>query len=259
MIFGCYDGVYQIKGYKMKTLQTLTLILGLILLNACGGGSSDPVEETEITHNGTTYDTVISPYTGKVWLDRNLGASRVCTTFDDVACYGDYYQWGRNFDGHQDSTSSTVGTQATDIDNVGHSEFITSSVAEDFDWAQAVDADGSLRILNWLKSDGTSVCPVGFKVPTSEELRVELLVAGSAVIQNNMDAFNSFLKLPSAGFRSSSDGVISGEGVNGVVLASSVNSSSNSFSLRYGSRAVDDASLDFFSRASGFSVRCLKE
>jgi len=50
-------------------------------------------ESTEITHNGVAYDVVTSPYTSRVWLDRNLGATQVCTSFDDVDCYGDYYQW----------------------------------------------------------------------------------------------------------------------------------------------------------------------
>ncbi len=42
-----------------------------------------------LTHNGAEYCEVTSPYTERVWLDRNLGAARVCTTFNDTACYGD--------------------------------------------------------------------------------------------------------------------------------------------------------------------------
>jgi hypothetical protein len=61
--------------------------------------------DVSITHNGTSYGTVKSPYTGKIWLDRNLGASQVCdrnNSFTDnndyvtsqQNCFGDYYQWG---------------------------------------------------------------------------------------------------------------------------------------------------------------------
>ena len=57
--------------------------------------------------------TITSSVTGKVWMDKNLGASQVCTSFDDSNCYGDYYQWGRDTDGHQVSTSDTNLTQAT--------------------------------------------------------------------------------------------------------------------------------------------------
>lgn len=76
------------------------------------------VENVDITHNGTVYGMVASPYTGNIWLDRNLGATQVCTSFDDALCYGDYYQWGRNYDGHQDENSQTTNTQATDVNNI---------------------------------------------------------------------------------------------------------------------------------------------
>jgi len=68
------------------------------------------LDDGGITHNGVKYDTVTSPYTGRVWLDRNLGASQVCTSATDTACYGDYYQWGRGHDGHQSSSSLTTAT-----------------------------------------------------------------------------------------------------------------------------------------------------
>jgi hypothetical protein len=57
---------------------------------------------------GTKVST--SPDTGKVWLDRNLGARQVCTSSTDAACYGDLYQWGRAKDGHESRTSGTTET-----------------------------------------------------------------------------------------------------------------------------------------------------
>ena len=86
------------------------------------------VAAVSITHNGTTYGTVTSPHTGRVWLDRNLGAAQVCTSFDDVACYGDYYQWGRNSDGHEDSASVNTATQAVNVTTVGHGDFIDAKL-----------------------------------------------------------------------------------------------------------------------------------
>jgi len=41
--------------------------------------------------NGIEYLTVTSPDTGKIWLDRNLGASQVCTSSTDSSCYGNLY------------------------------------------------------------------------------------------------------------------------------------------------------------------------
>ncbi|MEA2018242.1 MAG: hypothetical protein U9N59_07325, partial [Campylobacterota bacterium] len=47
-------------------------------------------EQPTYTNNNFTYSTITSSVTGKIWMDRNLGASRACTSFDDTQCYGDY-------------------------------------------------------------------------------------------------------------------------------------------------------------------------
>ena len=60
------------------------------------------------------------------------------------------------------------------------------------DWTGA-DMDGEQRSFNWSKTDGTSICPVGYRVPSSQELLAE-----SSAINNG---FNSFLKVPNAGER----------------------------------------------------------
>jgi len=203
-----------------------------------------------ITHNGTTYGFVTSSYTGKVWLDRNLGAARVCTSFNDTACYGDYYQWGRNFDGHQDSKSGTTAMQATDVNNAG-TDFITNS-SSPYDWA-STDSDGSLRNANWSKTDGTSVCPAGFRVPTIKELRAETLDKG---VTNRDTAFDNFLKLPSAGNRLRRNGSMNNVGSRGDFWSSSASGSSAS-DLHFDSAGVNWHSGDH--RAYGQSVRCLRD
>ncbi len=204
-----------------------------------------------INHNGTNYCPVTSPYTGEVWLDRNLGAAQVCTALDDTACYGDYYQWGRNFDGHQNSSSGTTATQATDVDDAGV-EFITSSDTYDFDWAQEADGSGSTRAINWSEIDGTSVCPIGYRVPTEAELEAETTGAGVA---DNADAFSSFLKLPSADRRSFSNGIVYNAGSQGFVWSASVNGTGSQV-LSFDS---SDAGWFYNFRAFGCSVRCLKD
>jgi len=200
----------------------------------------------DITHNGTTYGFVTSPYTGKVWLDRNLGAARVCEQFDDSACYGDYYQWGRNFDGHEDSMSATIATEATDVNTAG-SDFITGNS----DWA-SVDASGATRATNWSKTDGSSVCPVGYRVPSITELRAETLDNG---VTNRDTAFANFLKLPSAGDRINFNGSIHDVGYWGYVWSSSASGSGASY-LFFDS---DDAYWLSYPRPDGLSVRCLRD
>ena len=49
---------------------------------------------------------------GRLWMDRNLGATQVATSLTDYLAYGDLYQWGRGTDGHEKITwtSSSAGT-----------------------------------------------------------------------------------------------------------------------------------------------------
>ncbi len=218
----------------------------------------DVAPET-ITHNGFDYEEVDSPYTAKVWLDRNLGAKQVCTDLNDTDCYGDYYQWGRDTDGHQESNSTTTTALATDLNTSTNASFITND-SSPFDWLDVenndVDDNGSLRTANWSKTDGTSVCPVGFRVPTIDELKLETIEnTGGGDFANNTDAYKNFLKLPSAGYRHRDDGSLGGQGSTGIVWSSSV-TGSYSLSLDFesgGANTYEDG------RAYGLSVRCLKD
>ncbi|MEA3448519.1 MAG: hypothetical protein U9Q98_08760, partial [Bacteroidota bacterium] len=44
---------------------------------------------------------VLNPATGKVWMDKNLGASQVADSSNDYNAYGALFQWGRLSDGHE--------------------------------------------------------------------------------------------------------------------------------------------------------------
>lgn len=216
-------------------------------------------DATSITHNGTTYGFVTSPHTGKVWLDKNLGAAEICAGLDDAQCYGDYYQWGRGHDGHQESNSDTTSAQVTDINDVGDGKFITDDGVNNYDWT-FVDVSGITRQVNWSKTDGTSVCPVGFRVPTKVELENETILAsdvtGSTRVINNGTAFSNFLKLPSAGYRNNSDGLVHDVVQWGYVWTSSA-AGFDSRSLDLSFNSVN-ARIGDSGRANGYSVRCLR-
>lgn len=203
-----------------------------------------------ITHNGTSYGLVKSPYTNRIWLDRNLGAARVCTSFNDTACYGDYYQWGRNADGHQDSTSGVTAELAANVTTVGDIFFIKNSTSP-YDWA-SIDSGGGTRVIQWSKTDGSSVCPVGYRVPTIAELKRETILATTA-ISNKEDAFNSFLKLPSQGFRSGSNGSMSSVGTYGSLWSVTININTAGY-IYY----ANDSGAKFGRFSSGAGVRCIK-
>ena len=100
---------------------------------------------------------------------------------DDTRCYGDYYQWGRNTDGHEKQTSATTPIKAAGVLNAG-SEFIAAY----YDWT-LVDRDGSQRKINWSNTDG-------------HYLMAETKTWNPAT---SAGAFNSPLKLPTSGARSS--------------------------------------------------------
>ena len=238
------------------TKKTIMIGFTSLLLTACGSSSSStPLKDnnttdvniTIITHNGTDYNTVISPLTRKVWLDRNLGAARVCETFDDEACFGDYYQWGRNFDGHQDSRSAVSNDQVTGLE-IRESDFII----ENEDWV-FVDDTGTKRSTNWSKSDGSSVCPLGFRVPTVNEFEAELLDT-SLNFTNRNDVFNSFLKIPSAGFRKFTSGDLVDKGSSGRIWTSTSDGTQAKNVFFDSNNIIVLSEL----RAKGFSVRCIK-
>ena len=148
-----------------------------------------------IKFKGFNYLPVTSLETGRVWLDRNLGAKKLCDNATDVACFGDLYQWGREADGHELKSSPLSILPNYNLE-VGSNLFFFDSGSGDYsthdDWA-GEDKDGKIREANWSKTDGTSICPVGYRVPSIQELRDE-----SIAIKKG---FHSFLKIPNAGRR----------------------------------------------------------
>ena len=219
--------------------------------------------DTPVTHNGTEYCLVVSPKTCKVWLDRNLGAAQVCTSIHDTACFGDYYQWGRNADGHEDSNSDTNDTLATQFNPVQNEilgKYITNTDSSSYEWA-AIDGNGAQRSANWSVTDGTNVCPVGFRVPSFSELYSEV----QNTIHNSDEAFDSFLKIPGSGLRDADNGNIymyndfsalwtSTPYVNNIPGGSSFPAS---MAIQFESSRIHI--YEHLGRAYGLAVRCIQE
>lgn len=141
--------------------------------------------------DGVYYNLVTSPTTGRTWLDRNLGASQIATSPTDSNSYGWYFQWGRKADGHQLQTStSTFGTQTRATDPEVTTNQIYWSLGSPYDW------DATQNTTRWQVGGINNPCPPGFRLPTIEELLAE-----AAAWSSYNDAFNGFLKLPTAGTR----------------------------------------------------------
>ena len=222
-------------------------------------------QPAEILFLGNTYRPIT--VNGQCWLDRNLGSSQIASAINDSNSYGHLYQWGRGTDGHQ---LRSLDCATSDCFNAGSNpsalpanaaavtgptwagKFIRIS-PNPRDWHQA-NPDNTL----WQGVSGTNnPCPTGYKLPTLAEWSTVSGGNGSTTIgwANAGAAFNSPLKLPAAGSRAPIDGTISGSpGTNAYYWTSTVNGVNASvIELR-----LSDNVVNVFTRASGASVRCIK-
>jgi hypothetical protein len=206
--------------------------------------TSAPAPSLHGRDSTTAIVEVRNPTTGKVWMDRNLGASRAATSITDINALGDLYQWGRSADGHQ-SRNSLNTTTLSSSDSPGNANFITS-ITEPYDWRSPAN------INLWQGVNGlNNPCPVGFRVPTYTEWHTERQSWSS---NNSAGAFASPLKLPLAGVRRS-DGTTHHVGTHGFYWTSTV-VINYSWSQNFDSRSTYNSQSG---RANGLPVRCIKD
>jgi uncharacterized protein (TIGR02145 family) len=180
----------------------------------------------------------------KIWMDRNLGATRVAISSTDAAGYGDLYQWGREEDGHQKRTSATTSTlSSTDKPTTGN--FIT--VVSGFeDWRNPQNAN------LWQGVTGiNNPCPDGFRLPTNAEWSSEI---DSWTSKDDVGAYASSLKLPKAGNRGFNPATVGLEGFAGYYWTSTVDGTKSRVVVINSSQAVTGSQV----RANGNSVRCIR-
>jgi VCBS repeat-containing protein len=82
-----------------------------------------PAGSVFCTTGPTQIVPVLNPRTGKVCMNRNLGASRAATSTADSQAYGDLYQWGRRTDGYQCRNSATTNVLSS-TNQPDHGNFI---------------------------------------------------------------------------------------------------------------------------------------
>jgi uncharacterized protein (TIGR02145 family) len=191
---------------------------------------------------------------GRIWMDRNLGATAVATSYDTQAAYGWLYQWGRASDGHQytawggqpSPALSATTTILSTTDSPGHANFITSNSGK-YDWRNPQ------KNTLWATASGSinNPCPTGWHVPSQAEWVSVVTVAS---ITNPTTAASSALHLPAAGYRVN-NGTLLNQGSYGYYWSSSPNSTL-AYGLYLNSSSVYPASSNY--RAYGFSVRCVK-
>jgi uncharacterized protein (TIGR02145 family) len=203
-----------------------------------------PVGSVFCASGATAIVNVTNPKTGKIWMDRNLGASQAATSITDANAYGDLYQWGRRSDGHQ-CRSSLITNTTSSIDQPANGNFIAGGGI--FNWR--VPQNNNL----WQGISGiNNPCPSSYRLPTAAELNEERASWSS---QNSAGAFASPLKFTLAGLRgdtSSSSLFVVGEA--GQYWTSVFNNGDPS-SLGIGSGVVVGGNYPM----RGLSVRCIKE
>ncbi len=232
------------KLYQLMLFALIVLGVSLFVLQGCKKEEEGVVDWLRDTQ--TQIVDVTNPTTGKTWMDRNLGASRAATSSTDAAAYGDLYQWGRAADGHQKRNSGTKSIRSKS-DNPGHGSFITMAllVSQPYDWRNPPN-DNLWQGVNGVNNP----CPPGYRMPTEAEWQEELLSWSS---NDAAGAFASPLKLPLAGYRYSG-GSLGSVGVLGQYWSSTAKSPNSSL-LSFGGAA----STHSYSRARGYSVRCIKD
>jgi hypothetical protein len=229
-------------------------------------GFTYPIGTVHCKPQNRTAVVEVTSLTGRIWMDRNLGAEQVATSSTDALAFGDLYQWGRRADGHQCRNSSEQTTRSTS-DTPSHGNFITVTRSTSFptnDWRNP--QNDAL----WQGVNGTNnPCPAGFRLPTDTEVRAERLTWSS---QSHTGAFNSILKLPLAGYRDiNGDILATAQGSEyGFIWTSSDSGNSptagdsyiqyKSDALAYNNTGDNPASAfeNPYDRARGYSVRCIK-
>lgn len=257
------------RGVVWSTSTLPTIALSTKTINGAGAGNFASsitglsqsttyyVRAYATNSTGTSYGTQISftttepiftvtTSTGRIWMDRNLGATRVSTSQIDAQGYGDLYQWGRGKDGHQLRTSTTTSNQSTS-DIAGNALFITTPGNTIYsDW-RTPQNDNLWQGVNGINNP----CPAGFRIPTQAEWEAEIQTWSS---RSAAGAFASPLKLPPTGNRQY-NGVISTDNVSAYYWTSTV-SQTQVLGMNFNNSGA--FTTNAYPRVNGYACRCIK-
>ncbi|RTY96492.1 hypothetical protein EKL32_00025 [Flavobacterium sp. GSN2] len=203
----------------------------------CDGTSPTPIVE------------VTGP-SGRIWMDRNLGATAAAEAFGDIRGFGCLFQWGRGNDGHANVTWGgtgvfTNGTTTTLSPTLTpeHNKFILSSSVP-YDW-MATKTDFPLNYIN-------NPCPSGFRLPNINEVLNDF---GSFASVNSGDGY-AMLKLIAGAAGAPNHGLI--QDIYGQVTRySTLDWAGESYVLNIQLSSGAKGSVNQW-RGSGIPVRCIK-
>lgn len=242
----------------MISIAILGLLLGCNDKNSSIDDTTENYSDSSLTFRGFAYNII--KIGNHQWLDRNLGSSSSCNDYKgDPECWGDLYQWGRPFDGHQKRNSSIVSEISHDV-NPSHNSFIIVHIKE----KDIVKVSHQIPTVNWYtlhdnnlwKENGTGsneVCPTGWRVPTIQDFE-------DLNISSSKDSFRK-IKLSLGGFRvghnRNNNGKSRGTSYMGHYWTSTTKKDKYAIAFE-----IDITEKPFFSessKASGNLVRCMKD
>ncbi|WP_426475589.1 T9SS type A sorting domain-containing protein [Chryseobacterium balustinum] len=208
-----------------------------------------------------TYTTVRGT-DGKIWLQQNLGSTKVASSLTDSDAYGDLFQWGRWDDGHQ-LRSSTLSATAPSPNNPsglnnGNAAFYSAGYNSSSNfWSGGTDSDSwtAENVSAATATKGVDPCKaigLDWRLPTVGE--IDAAVTAENISEYN-SALSSHLKLIPAGMKDY-NGIFS-PGTRLYLWSSSASPYTGSGQHLYISEF--SALSNSASRDAGMSVRCIKD
>lgn len=199
------------------------------------------------TQNNNTKIVDVKSKTGRIWMDRNLGAAQAATNLTDALAQGDLYQWGRSEDGHQKRTSATTNSLINTYTESNSSFVLPQS--QPYDWL--LKQNDNL----WNGKDGiNNPCPSGYHIPTLSEWQAEF----TSYKGGNILVFLSPHKFIQSGFRSArEDGKVNVIDVGFYWTSTVVGNTNNAYVAVF--ETYKEPYTQGFFRANGACVRCIKD